>query len=344
MPGLRSFFGFSTSISTRAWREASCSSGAMRTMRPRNSSPGKALPPMVAACPTFRRKYSLSVTLMTASIGCSSTIDRMGVLTVSSAPSSAKRSPTYLTAAAPLPRGPDLGIGEAHARALQRRFTVGHLRLGHAEPGLLRLEGGDHLVQLGVALDAALVQGARPLQVPFGHGQGAARLLAVGLGHAQVGLGLQRLLAILVVLQHGQQLAAAHRVADVDQQAVQAAGDLRRDDDAGPGGQRAGVAAQVAQGALFDGGDLNGDGDAADPGPAGAAPGLLVDLPADESSRQECPRLSGSYSCASVFLSYSLPCIAFATAFWDRPGEIRVTWTFLTKNKPKRLSSQLPAG
>ena len=144
---------------------------------------------------------------------------------------------------------------------------------------------GQNLVQLRVRLDAGLVKSPRPLQVSVGHGQGTPGLLQVGSGHAQVSLGLDDLLAVFLVLQDGQKLPAAHRIADIDQEPVQAAGDLRGHDDIGLGGQGAGKPGQVAQRAFLDGRDLDGHGNAAGTG-AFSTLGFLIYFPAQEGNDQ----------------------------------------------------------
>ena len=167
--------------------------------------------------------------------------------------------------ASALPGGLDPGVGQPEAGRFQGRGPVGFLGLGDIGPSFLGLVLGDGGVELRIRLDSLGVERLGSFQVPLDHLQGAFRLGQVGLGDAEIGFGLGDLLAILVVLENGDQLALPDGIADVDQKLLDPARNFRGDGKARLGDQGAREQAHLADRPAPDLGGFDGDHDV--PGP-----------------------------------------------------------------------------
>ena len=151
-----------------------------------------------------------------------------------------------------LPGRLDPAVGEANPGRLQGRFPVGQLREGNLAAGLR--------VQLGIRLNAFLMQGLGSFQVFIGKLERAFCLLKVGPGNPEVGFGLEELLLVFLILDHRHQLVAAHPVSDVNQELFQPPRDLRGYEEARLRNQSARKLADISDRALFHGRDFNSHG------------------------------------------------------------------------------------
>ena len=208
MPGFRRTPAFGTSTSICAVRVAGSSTGASRATRPVKVSPGYASTSTTAGMSITMRRRSFSTRLATSRTKWMSTTDRNDEF------GAHERAGVQAPAAdEPVDRGEDPRV-----RQVDPQFLEPRRRLASLGPRQVDLRHRRVVPRLGVVERLLRDQVApeevpRALEVALGELEVGFALADRGLRHLERRLGLAHLLADFAVLERGQQLAPADRVA-----------------------------------------------------------------------------------------------------------------------------------